>query len=98
MSSNNQFLSELALLKNQFEKGDLSRDQYRAELIELLDNVNQLDAEEWKAELTNISEPARLRKTFTNIFEAYLTSPYADDTSERNNAIVLFKHLKKIFY
>jgi len=98
MSDKNNIVEAVDKLKTQFDSNQISEPQFRTQLLELLQEVNTLSAAEWKEELLSIDEPEKLRKTFTNVLEAYLFSPFSNNNNERVNALLLFKHIKKIFY
>lgn len=52
--------------------------------------------QKWKQELEQLDSKSNHKKLLNKVLEAFLTSHYADEVTERANAIVLFNHFKKI--
>lgn len=81
-------------LEENLSKENLSDLDYRNSLREILNDVNELITE--SNNLFSVMSTSEIKKNLNLVFEAFITSHYADNTEQRTDAVLLFKELKLI--
>lgn len=87
--SKKQIEQQFDTLITQLEHNQITAKELRAELILLLE---QLDF----VELDFLGSRNDIVASFNRVFEAFLTSDYADDKNERTTAVILMHQLKTV--
>ncbi len=89
-----QIESRVRLLEEKLQNSDVSDLDYRKYLREILDDVNDLIEE--SSNLFSLMSTKEVKKNLNIVFEAFITSDYADDRKQRTDAVLLFSELKLI--
>ncbi|MBL87230.1 MAG: hypothetical protein CMO82_11290 [Winogradskyella sp.] len=79
-------------LEEDLNNDNLSDLDYRNSLREILNDVNTLINE--SNNLFSLMPQREMKKSLDLVFEAFITSQYADETSDRTDAVLLFKELR----
>lgn len=80
-------------LHKQLETEEIDLKTFREGMRELLQDIEELSNN--ANAFTTIDEPSKLKKTINTVFEAFLTSSYADNQALRTDALVLFNEIKQ---